>query len=142
MQSFLPYPDFVRSAACLDNKRLGKQRVEAWQILQAITNPGYGWQYHPAVQMWRGHPYSLACYGWHVCDTWVQRGFADTLQERFLECSMTGPVDAMPVWLGCPKFHASHRAALLAKDPAHYGQFGWSETPAINYWWPTKELTP
>ena len=31
-------------------------------------------------------------------------------------------------------------AALLAKDPAHYGQFGWTEEPKIEYWWPTKEL--
>ncbi len=26
MQTFLPYPDFTKSAQCLDNKRLGKQR--------------------------------------------------------------------------------------------------------------------
>jgi len=28
MQSFLPYPDDARSAAVLDNRRLGKQRVK------------------------------------------------------------------------------------------------------------------
>jgi len=33
MQTFLPYPDLRDSVACLDNKRLGKQRVEAMQIL-------------------------------------------------------------------------------------------------------------
>ena len=32
MQTFLPYADFKRSAESLDNKRLGKQRVEAMQI--------------------------------------------------------------------------------------------------------------
>jgi hypothetical protein len=29
VQTFLPYPDFAASAATLDSKRLGKQRVEA-----------------------------------------------------------------------------------------------------------------
>ena len=32
MQTFLPYPDFWVSAKMLDDKRLGKQRVEAMQI--------------------------------------------------------------------------------------------------------------
>ena len=30
MQTFLPYPDFKQSAACLDYSRLGKQRVEGF----------------------------------------------------------------------------------------------------------------
>ena len=30
----MPYPDFQKSAKVLDRQRLGKQRVEAWQILQ------------------------------------------------------------------------------------------------------------
>lgn len=37
MQTFLPYPNIIQSAQCLDNKRLGKQRVEALQILKAIN---------------------------------------------------------------------------------------------------------
>jgi hypothetical protein len=36
MQTFLPYPDFQKSAQCLDYKRLGKQRCEAWQIYQIL----------------------------------------------------------------------------------------------------------
>ena len=36
MQTFLPYPDFKQSAACLDYRRLGKQRVEGVQILKKI----------------------------------------------------------------------------------------------------------
>ena len=38
MQTFLPYPDFVKSALVLDYRRLGKQRVEARQILDIIVN--------------------------------------------------------------------------------------------------------
>ena len=33
MQTFLPYPDMIKSAKALDYKRLGKQRVEAKQII-------------------------------------------------------------------------------------------------------------
>lgn len=36
MQTFMPYSDFRKVARCLDNKRLGKQRVEAWQIYKTI----------------------------------------------------------------------------------------------------------
>lgn len=32
MNTFLPYDNFSKSAECLDYKRLGKQRVEVWQI--------------------------------------------------------------------------------------------------------------
>ena len=140
MQTFLPYPDFARSAACLDYRRLGKQRVEAKQILNALADPAYGWQHHPAVQMWRGHDMALACYGWWVCREWRMRGYQDTLFGWFNQIYISGSIYTIhkPSWCGDGRFHASHRAALLAKDPAHYSQFGWTETPAINYWWPTK----
>ena len=36
MQTFLPFPDFVASARSLDRLRLGKQRVETLQILNAL----------------------------------------------------------------------------------------------------------
>ena len=38
MQTFLPYKSFVESAKVLDNKRLGKQRVEAYQILKTLLH--------------------------------------------------------------------------------------------------------
>ena len=36
MQTFLPVADFVESAKMLDYKRLGKQRVEGMQLLNAM----------------------------------------------------------------------------------------------------------
>lgn len=41
MNTFLPYADFQKSAQCLDNKRLGKQRVEAWQIYLTLKKGEY-----------------------------------------------------------------------------------------------------
>ena len=67
VQTFLPYPDFAASAMALDRRRLGKQRVEALQILRALTRERYGWKHHPAVRMWAGYEEALACYAMEVC---------------------------------------------------------------------------
>ena len=136
MQTFLPYPSFIDSAACLDYRRLGKQRIEAWQIYNALTRSDYGWQNHPAVRMWRGHECALLSYGIAICQEWLSRGYNDTMLPRFRELHGIWPFTNKPAWYGNAAFHASHRAALLAKDPAHYSQFGWTETPALAYVWP------
>ena len=51
MQTFLPYADFVKTAKCLDYRRLGKQRIEAFQILNILEGKTTkaGWKHHPAV---------------------------------------------------------------------------------------------
>lgn len=143
MQTFLPYPDFAQSAACLDNRRLGKQRVEAKQIYLALTQPGYGWQNHPAVRMWRGCDALLATYGMTICLAWRERGFKDTLLYFFSPIHARGSVlDPKPPWLGSDTFHASHRSNLLRKDPIWYGRFGWTEPPDLPYVWPTPSPSP
>lgn len=134
MQTFLPYPDFAASARSLDNRRLGKQRVEAWQILRALSGETKGWRNHPATRMWAGYEPALALYGLAMCYEWRRRGFKDTLSPRFGHAITSTPL--MPPWLGNPAFHAAHRAALLAKDPEHYGQHGWTEAAAVAYVWP------
>ena len=60
MQTFLPYPDFAKTATVLDPRRLGKQRVEAMQILRALNWPVYGWKHHPAVLIWQCYEEALA----------------------------------------------------------------------------------
>jgi len=133
MQTFLPYPDFRESARVLDNKRLGKQRVEAKQIYLALTEPTYGWKNHPAVKMWQDFEFQVARYGFWMCAEWRDRGFKDTLESWFyLRATNWG----MPSWISDPAFHASHRSNLLRKDPKWYSQFGWSESPDLPYVWP------
>lgn len=130
MQTFLPFPDFAESARALDQRRLGKQRVEVLQILRALTRPTYGWQNHPAVRMWRGHEEALASYGQAVCREWCGRGHADTCAEKILaetpgvivprsqrELAIAGD---LPPWLGDDRLHAAHQSALVRKDPEHY----------------------
>src|ERR1700712_4663814 len=91
MQTFLPYSTFLASAAVLDDRRLGKQRVEGFQILRALVFPNYAWKQHPAVRMWRGFVPALVAYGVACCDVWTSRGFSDRVRDSLLTFS-GGPV--------------------------------------------------
>jgi hypothetical protein len=135
MQTFLPYPHFSASAAVLDSSRLGKQRVEAYQIIRTLDGVTRGWRNHPAVRMWRGFEPALLAYGMAICDEWDRRGYPDTVREKLAVHRRRGRV-RMPAWLGDEAFHASHRSNLLRKDPDWYGRFGWTEPPDLPYVWP------
>lgn len=138
MQTFLPYPSFSKSAMVLDNKRLGKQRVETKQIYNALTT-GKGWIHHPATKMWAGYERALALYGYIICLEWCDRGFNDSLTPWFEE--RLGVEDfENPWWLGVVGFHASHQSNLVRKDPAHYRQFFPTIPDDLPYIWPTKDL--
>lgn len=149
MQTFLPYPNFRQSLECLDNKRLGKQRVECMQLINAIEkhtllpSAKTAWFYHPACQQWLGHLETLKIYHDMSIREWVGRGFKNTMHYYhsydFLSDLYNGYVHVeCPEWFGDPAFHASHRSNLLRKDPVHYGQFGWTEPHDLPYIWPSK----
>ncbi len=135
MQTFLPYPDFNRSARSLDRARLGKQRVEVLQILKALAGGG-AWSNHPATKMWRGYTNALVAYGVAVCDEWVARGYKDTCREKIRAYFDRERGQSVPHWLGSPEFHAAHRANLIRKAPEHYTPQGWRESPDMPYVWP------
>ncbi|MBB4684472.1 MSMEG_6728 family protein [Amycolatopsis jiangsuensis] len=151
MQTFLPYPDFAASAEVLDRRRLGKQRVEALQVVRALTRPGYGWQNHPAVAMWRGYPEALARYGLDICRAWSARGGADSCAGKIVtELADTGIPEArsqaeleaageLPPWLGDADVHRSHQAALVRKDAAHYRHWFPDVSPELPYVWPRSD---
>lgn len=141
MQTFLPYPDFDESARALDSSRLGKQRVETFQLLRANTVPGYGWRHHPAAKMWGGYLPALVRYGLAMVDEWVARGYADAVRPQLLE--FAPEVDGvpqseleLPPWIGDEEFHLSHRSNLVRKDPEFYRpRFG--DIPEdLPYVWP------
>ena len=120
VNTFLPYADFIQSAKALDYRRLGKQRVEAWQILNALLGNSKGWTNHPATNMWRGHERSLCEYGIAICDEWVQRGYKDTMRERFIALHSQLPNTGLPEFIGDLEFHVSHQSNLKRKDADHY----------------------
>jgi hypothetical protein len=155
VQTFLPYPDFVASARVLDQKRLGKQRVETIQVLRGLTVPTYGWRHHPAVKMWTGYEEALVRYGLDVCAVWCATGRADT-------CATTLTVDLaaaggarvirtqqqlsaagdLPPWLGDEGLHLSHRSALLRKDPDVYRPVFGDIPDDLAYVWPGSDRPP
>lgn len=141
MQIFLPYPNFRQSLKALDNKRLGKQRVETYQIISAITRrpkldgtPYKGWLNHPCTVMWRNNVPALKMYLNCAIEEWVSRGFKNTMDFEDID----GEVE-MPEWFGNEKFHSSHRANLINKEPEFYLQYRWSEDPSNPYVWLDKD---
>lgn len=133
MQTFLPHSDFVASAKALDYRRLGKQRVEAKQIYNAlITGPltelpdgtfkKTAWFNHPAVRMWKGFEQSLLRYGRAICEEWISRGYKDSLLPFFIEQEKQGK-GLLPGWLGLESFHDCHKGLLYRKDPEFYSKF-------------------
>lgn len=138
MQTFVPYPDLRASCVVLDDRRLGKQRVETFQILRALTWPEYAWKNHPAVRMWRGFVPGLVEYGLESCREWTRRGYADSVAGQLLGWSGgVAPVDApRPPWWGLEALHLSHRSSLLRKDPAHYRPLFGDEPDDLPYLWP------
>lgn len=142
MQTFLPYASFRRSASVLDRQRLGKQRVETMQIMNAISNPGTGWMNHPATMMWSPFACALMKYQVAVCEEWLSRGYKDTCLEKtriIHREHCTGDSEAPP-WLSDAAFHRSHRSNLLRKNPVWYGQLPGFQLPDdLEYVWPTKK---
>ncbi len=162
MQTFLPYPDFNKSAKCLDMRRLGKQRVECLQILKCleigrnqckICRKGWDfcecpyeqrrvdknfistpWYNHPAVRMWKGYEASLAFYGLCIGSEWIRRGYKDTCYTKILEFVKEGN---HPKWLGDKKFHLAHQSNLIRKKPEYYRPIFGNDVPNdMPYYWP------
>ena len=141
MQTFLPLESFTESAKCLDYRRLGKQRVEVLQILNAITVLSSDWTNHPATIIWKNNVYQLKMYGVAICEEWISRGYKDSCKEKILSIISNDENKEMPIWIGNELLHRSHRSQLLRKDQNFYSQFNWKELPdEFPYWWPSKEL--
>ena len=155
------------SAKVLDNKRLGKQRVEALQILRTLRKGpqictecsypfsygccgGYGkpkttpWYNHPAVRMWKGYEIALMYYMHAMCYEWVvNRGYKDTCWVKAIEVGFrppnTGVEIIMPPWLGNDLFHLSHQSNLLRKNKEHYKKFFFGIPDDYSYVWPVQK---
>jgi hypothetical protein len=139
--TFLPYPNFKKSIECLDDSRCGKQRVEAYQLINAIMKKRdlekkrieesnevakrsetskeikIAWINHPACQMWIGYENALILYYNTCLDVWEKRGKANSM-ERFKYIDNNGV--EMPWWFGWYEFHESHKASLQRKHPYFY----------------------
>jgi len=135
MQTFMTANDYATVSYQLDNKRLGKQRVEAYQILRSLTGVSNGWINHPATKMWQGYEYSLAEYGLQTCEEWLSRGFNDSLYEKFSAALDILPFSSSPWWVNNQLLHRTHQSNLLRKDFAHYSKY-FQVQDDLPYVWP------
>jgi hypothetical protein len=154
MQTFMPYAEYFKCAQVLDNKRLGKQRVEALQIFQILkkryawyqtNNPSHilnekgnliGFLNHPAVLMWEGHSISLMHYIGSMVYEWKRRGFENTIEipEPFKNKEFQ-----RPIWSLSLDFQIAHRSNLIRKFPEHYCKVWPGLRYDIEYIWPEKK---
>lgn len=146
MQTFLPYPDFRESAKVLDMKRLGKQRVEAYQILCCLLGVScMQWKNHPAVKMWVGHEYALVDYIISICQEWIGRGYCDTVLPKTIALVNAYMAKkktfskAKPWWVGNVEFHQSHQSNLIRKNSRYYKKDFPLIDPCLPYIWPIPE---
>jgi len=137
MQTFLPYSNLKKSLKTLDSRRLGKQRVEAFQILNILLNRTNkkGWRNHPAVKMWKGYENALKLYFNKAVKLWISRGFKNNMRLEKIEGKII-----FPHWFGNKKFHDSHKSNLLRKDPEHYFEFSKDVPDNLEYIWPNPNL--
>lgn len=145
MQTFLPYSDFYKSLSCLDYKRLGKQRVEAKQIIDTVIDikkgniykvkngkkVKRGWINHPAVKMWLPYENALKEYTNICIQLWIKKGYNNTIEVPKINDKII-----YPHWLGNKQFHASHRSNLLRKNFNFYSKYNWKESTDLEYIWP------
>ena len=135
----------------LDYQRLGKQRVEAWQILnvlRGVDNEGNpknhkGWVHHPATLMWEGRIAALAFYGMLCCKEWRSRGYKDTMLPRFSEVYAKhveyGDDPTPPAFLD--DIMLSHQSNLIRKLPEHYQPLWPDVSDDLPYVWPASLTT-
>lgn len=139
MMTFLINSFFSETARCLDNKRLGCQRLESWIILRTNLELSNGWKNHPITKAWKGYEWALCDYATTICLEWSKRGFKDNMYSKFVEIqnSIKNNFFVYPRWIKDEKILSSHRAALLFKNYEWYKKFEWLEEPKIEYYWPS-----
>lgn len=121
MQVFLPSPVYSESLLFLDKKRLGKQRVEAKQLIDTILGRPMangqvrkGWHNHPAAVMYRRHIDSLINYYNLSLSAFSAAGGKNNklAVENYVHDRQH---ISYPWWLGIEEIHASHRGRLKFK---------------------------
>jgi len=131
MHTFLPFPDFATSAHCLSTPHLSRQRIDAYNAIHALDGVSHTWRDHPTVLLWKDHRSALVLYYNRLIDEWEDRGYKNPMQRLPAPLSVR-----LPSWCGDPKFHASHRSALLRKDPLFYRRYNWKESSTLPLLWP------
>ena len=131
VNTFVVSNSLVECAKALDYRRLGKQRVEAYQIWKTIKGYSTGWKNHPIVKSWKGHSCALAMYTNVMIDEWISRGYNNNMR-KLPHCK--NPV--FPWWWGWSPVMLSHQASLNRKKPDYYS-YEVGEYENHGYVWPS-----
>ena len=133
MQTFLPYISFKSSAMALDSRRLNKQILEGYQILNVLSNtdPKAAWRNHPAVKMWRGSEHVLLEYVLCMVDEADRRGIKTDknlanimdLTDRMGQFWGTEEPEWYTNDIVMYRITTTHKANLYKKDPVYYYDF-------------------
>lgn len=155
VNTFLPYADFIRSLARLDNKRIQKQSIEAFQIWMILTQPEIktGFKNHPAVRMWKNYTNALRYYillavaetSRRITKTgknYKIKKMAQNIQNYNLSMTSVEIQNIVyPWWFGNEKFHGAQRSMLyrkgkLASSNNFYDEFYSDSLIYGGYVWP------
>ena len=122
VNTFLVHQDFKIAVKILDNRRLGKQRVEARQLIDTIDKLKSGqadkkisWSNHPITLSWINHVDSLKLYFNCVVQEWINRGFNNNYELFELSDNIIHPY-----WIYNKKIHYSMMSQLVQKDSEYY----------------------
>lgn len=102
----------------LDYRRLGKQRIEAKQIIDVIEKGNGGWSNHPVTKMWKDNIIGLKYYFNCCVDEWISRGYKNTMEKYEIE--FTEESDILPWFYYNKQTQESFKASLLRKDTKYY----------------------
>lgn len=135
--TFIVIGDFILNAQILDFIRLGKQRVEAKQIIDIILSKitSGAWVNHPAVHQWRNFVDALKYYTNCIILEFIKRGGKNTMTLYDLPETIQ-----MPWWVSWNRLYQSQRAMLYRKDPFYYHDKFTIEPDYLSYGyiWPHK----
>jgi hypothetical protein len=147
----------------LDSKRLNKQILEGYQILNVLSgkSPTGGWRNHPAVLMWKGHERGLWRYIQAMIAEAKTRGIKtinneNNLNALYNQCWENWG-DKTPEYFTnetkMMRIITTHRANLFKKDPLYYIEYQYAINSPYNvpccpdrkepckYYWPTHEVS-
>ena len=161
MQTFLASTNTLKAARALDNKRLNKQILECYQILNVLSGRSKtgAWRNHPAVKMWEGYEHGLWEYVRGMISEASLRGIktennVKNLNALYEECAEDWGNEHPEFWRDENKVMriiTTHRANLFKKDPLYYAHYQYAVTSPYNspccpdrkqpckYYWPTHE---
>jgi hypothetical protein len=161
MQTFIPYSDVNEIARNLDSKRLNKQILECYQILNVLSgkSPTGGWRNHPAVLMWKGYERGL----WHYTQAMIVEARARGIRTENNEANLNNLKNqcweqwgdkAPSFWTDNDKLMrviTTHKVSLFNKDPLYYIKYQHASNSPYNtpccpdrkqpckYYWPTHQ---